>query len=96
MRRRHRRIVRNTYTTGGQVTSHPLRVSITLLLEGEHCLVGVTESEVEGLGGEVSDNIGSVSSPQGQSALILHGTAEAIDDTIVLAVKTAGLDHLIL
>jgi hypothetical protein len=88
--------MRNTYTAGSQVTSHPLRVSITLLLESEHCLVGVTESEVEGLGGEVSDNVGGVSSPQGQGTLVLHRTAEAIDDTIVLAVKTAGLDHLIL
>lgn len=28
--------------------------------------------------------------------LVGHGTLEAVDNTIVLAVKTASLDHLIL
>ena len=52
-----------TYTAGGQVAHHPLKITITLLLEGEHGLVGITESEVKGLGGEVTDNVGSVTSP---------------------------------
>jgi hypothetical protein len=38
------------HTTGGQVTSHPLPVAITLLLESEHGLVGIAESEL----GEIS------------------------------------------
>jgi hypothetical protein len=87
---------RVTYTTGGQVTGHPLGVTVTLLLVGEHALVGVAESEVERLGGEVTDDVGSVTTPQGEGALILHGTAEALADTVVLAVETTGLEHLIL
>jgi hypothetical protein len=55
--------VGNTYTTGGQVTHHPLGVSITLLLESEHGLVGITESKVQCLCWEITDNVGSVSSP---------------------------------
>jgi len=52
-----------TYTTGSQVTCHPLCVTVTLLLESEHALVGVTESEVEGLCREVTDDVGSVTTP---------------------------------
>jgi len=52
-----------TYTAGGQVAHHPLKITITLLLEGEHSLIGITESEVKGLGGEVTDDVGSVTSP---------------------------------
>jgi hypothetical protein len=54
---------REAYTTRCQVTGHPLGVSITLLLESEHGLVGVTEREVQGLGREVSDNVGGVTTP---------------------------------
>ena len=85
-----------TYTTGGQVAHHPLGVTITLLLEGEHRLVGVAESEVEGLGREVTDDVGSVTSPQREDTLSLCSSAEAVGNTVVLAVKTAGLQHLIL
>merc|ERR1711964_828584 len=48
-------------TTGSQVTSHPLSISITLLLESEHRLVGVTEREVKSLCWEITDDVGSVS-----------------------------------
>ena len=85
-----------TYTTGGKVTSHPLGISITLLLESEHGLVGVTESEVEGLGREVTDDVGGVTSPEGDDTLLSGSAAEAVDDAGVLAVKTASLQHLVL
>lgn len=52
-----------TDSAGGEIAHHPLSVTITLLLVSEHGLVGVSESEVEGLGWKVSDNIGSVTSP---------------------------------
>lgn len=87
---------RNTYTTGGKVTHHPLAVSITLLLVGEHGLVGVTEGKVQSLGREVTDDVGSVTSPQGDDTLGGGGTTEAVGDTVVLAVETAGAKHLIL
>ena len=51
-------------TTGGQVTGHPLGVTVTLLLVGEHRLVCVAESEVQGLGREVTDDVGGVSTPE--------------------------------
>lgn len=87
---------RDTYTTGGKVTHHPLGVSITLLLVGEHGLVGVTEGEVKSLGGEVTDNVGSVTTPQGNNTLGGSGTTEAVHDTVVLAVETTSAKHLIL
>lgn len=86
----------NTYTTGGQVTSHPHGIAILVLLEVEHLLELVTEGEVQGLGGEVTDDVGSVALPQRDETLIGGGTAEAVSDTVVLAVQTTGAQHLIL
>lgn len=85
-----------TYTTGGKVAHHPLGVTVTLLLVGEHGLVGVAESEVQGLGGEVTDDVGSVTSPERDDTLIGSGALEAVGDTGVLVGKTTGLKHLIL
>ena len=85
-----------TYTARGQVTGHPLGVTVTLLLESEHGLVGVTERKVQGLGREVTDDVGSVTTPERQDTLLLGSTAEALSDTVVLAVETTGLKHLIL
>lgn len=88
--------LRDTYTTGSQVTSHPFGISIALLLVREHRLVGVAEREVEGLGREVSDDVGSITSPQRSNTLVLDGTSEAFSNAIVLAVETTRLKHLIL
>lgn len=87
---------KKTYTTRGQVTEHPHAVAITLLLEAEHLLELVTESEVQGLGREVSDDVGSVTTPQGHNTLIGSSALEALANASVAAVKTASLDHLIL
>lgn len=87
---------RKTYTTGGKVTHHPLAVTVTLTLVGEHRLEGVAESEVQSLGGEVTDDVGGVTSPEGDDTLGGGGTLEAVTDTGVLAVQTASLKHLIL
>jgi hypothetical protein len=92
----HETMLECTYTTGCQVTSHPLGVTVTLLLVGEHGLVSIAESEVKGLGWEVADDVGSVTTPQGENALLLRGSSEALHDAIVLAVETTGLQHLIL
>jgi hypothetical protein len=85
-----------TYTTGGKVTHHPLGVTVTLLLVGEHGLVGVAESEVQGLGGEVTDDVGSVTSPERDDTLVGGGTLEAVGDTGVLVRQATSLKHLIL
>lgn len=52
-------------STGGKITSHPLGVAVTLLLVAEHQLELVTEGKVEGLGREVTDDVGGVTTPQG-------------------------------
>lgn len=87
---------RKTYTTGGQVTSHPLGVTVLVLLVAEHLLELVAEGEVQGLGREVSDDVGSVATPQGHDTLVGGGTLEAVTNTGVLAVETTSLQHLIL
>ena len=83
-------------TTGGQVTHHPLGVAVTVLLIGEHGLVGVTEGKVKSLGGEVTNDVGSVTTPEGDDTLLGGGALEAVNDTVVLAVETTLLEHLIL
>lgn len=83
-------------TTGSQVTGHPHGVAITVLLEAEHLLELVAESEVQGLGREVTDDVGGVTTPQGHDTLVSHGALEAVTNASVAAVQTAGLDHLIL
>ena len=85
-----------THTTRGKVADHPPPVAITLLLVAEHGLVGVAEGEVEGLGREVTEDVGRVTTPQREDALVFGGTAEALHDTLVPAVETTRLDHLIL
>jgi hypothetical protein len=88
--------MRNAYTTGSQVTSHPPCVSITLLLESEHGLVGITESEVQRLGWEVPDDVGSVTTPQRCNTFVIDRSSETLDDTVVFSVETTRLQHLIL
>ena len=83
-------------TARGEVTGHPPPVAVALLLEGEHGLVGVAESEVEGLGGEVTDNVGGVATPQGGGALLSDDTLEALANAGVGLGKTARAEHLIL
>jgi len=83
-------------TTGGKVTRHPEGVSVTVLLVAEQLLELVTESKVQGLGGEVSDDVGSVSSPESHDTLVGHGALEAVTNTGVLVGETASLEHLIL
>jgi len=46
-------------------------------------LVEVLEGEVKSLGGEVSDDVGEVTSPEGSEALLLDNTLEAVADTVV-------------
>jgi hypothetical protein len=83
-------------TTRGKVAGHPPPVAVTLLLEGEHGLVGVAESEVQGLGREVTDNVGGVSAPEGGGALLSDDTLEALANAGVGLGETARAEHLIL
>jgi hypothetical protein len=50
-------------TTRGKVAGHPPGVAVPLLLPAEQGLEVVLEGEVEGLGREVTDDVGSVTTP---------------------------------
>jgi hypothetical protein len=52
----------NQETYGSDVSGEPLPVTV-VLLETEERLEVVLEGEVQGLGGEVSDDVGGVTSP---------------------------------
>lgn len=85
-----------THTTGGKVTSHPPSVTVTVLLVAEHGLEGVTESEVERLSREITQDVGGVSTPERDDTLVGGGATEAVGNTLVLVGETAGLQHLVL
>ena len=55
-----------------------------------------TEGKVQGLRGEVTDNVRGVTTPERDQALVRVGTAEAVSDTLVRVGETTLLDHLIL
>ena len=54
------------------------------------------EGKVQGLGWEVSDDVGQVTSPEWGDTFFSQSTLGTIQNTIVWLVKTALLDHLIL
>jgi len=85
-----------TYTTRGQVANHPPSVTVTLLLVAEHGLESVAEGKVEGLGWEVTDHIGRVTTPQRDDTLVGGGAAETVRNTLVLVGEAASFQHLIL
>ena len=52
----------------------------------------LTEREVQGLGGEVPDDVGGVTSPEGEDTLVTGGAREAVTDALVGLSKTTLLD----
>lgn len=75
--------------TGRQVTGE---VAPELLMPvhapQEDLLVLVLEGEVESLGGEVTDHVGQVTSPEGEEALLLGDSHHAVNDPFVLLLRT--------
>lgn len=53
----------------------------------ENLLVLVLESKVEGLSREVSDDVGQISSPERDEALLFRYTDNAVNDALVLLVN---------
>merc|ERR1712127_941676 len=76
---------------GGEL---PASAGVRGSLEGS--LHGVLERKVQGLGGEVTEHIGEISSPEGVDALSLHDPGGAVYNASVGFVETALLDHLVL
>lgn len=74
-------------TARGEVTSKvPPELGALVNTIKEDLLVLVLESEVEGLGGEISDDIGKVTSPEGEESLFLGDTDDTVNDTLVLLI----------
>ncbi|GMR42213.1 hypothetical protein PMAYCL1PPCAC_12408, partial [Pristionchus mayeri] len=75
-------------SSGSKVSGEELPEVLLLVqtLE-EDLLVGILEREVQGLGREVTDDVGEVSTPQGGEALLLGDSHEHIDDTLVTLVS---------
>jgi len=63
---------------------------------GEHGLHGVLEGEVQGLSGEVPQDVSEVTSPEGDDSLGLHDPGGTVDDALVGLVEATLLDHLVL
>mmetsp|Transcript_8005 Transcript_8005/g.11891 ORF Transcript_8005/g.11891 Transcript_8005/m.11891 type:complete len:317 (-) Transcript_8005:61-1011(-) len=68
---------------------------------GEQSLDGILEGEVEGLGGEITNDVGQVTTPESLDTLLAGNTGEAVHDTSVtsdlsadnLRVSILGLDQ---
>ena len=63
----------------------------------EDLLVFIFEGEVESLGGELSDDIGQVTAPEGQDSLLLGNTDHTVYNAFVLLIcgdLLAGMLHL--
>lgn len=84
-----------SHTTGSQVTGKPSPVAL-VLLETEHLLELVLESEVQSLSWEVSDDVGGVTSPERGDTLLSGGSLETLGNTVVLSGQTTLLDHFVL
>ena len=50
------------------------------------------ECKVQCLGGEITDDVGGVTTPEGKDAFLSCGTTETLNDTIVTFGKTSGLN----
>ena len=70
---------------GRQVSGEPTP-EMCFLIDSvqEDLLVLVFEGEVEGLGGEVTDHIGQIASPEGNEALLLWDSYDTVYDSLVL------------
>lgn len=74
-------------TAGRQVTGEPApELGVLVDSAKEHLLVLVLESEVQGLGGEIPDDVGEVTAPEGAESLLLGNAHEGVDDTLVALV----------
>lgn len=75
-------------TTRCQVTGKvPPELGALVNTIKEDLLVLVLEGEVEGLGGEIPDDIGKVTSPEGEESLLLGDTGDTVHDTLVLLIS---------
>jgi len=82
-------------TTGGTVTNEELYLLGLGIVGAEDLFVDILEGEVKGLSGEISDDVGSVSSPESIETLFVVDARKAITDTgVLLHVGGWGLTSL--
>lgn len=82
-------------TTGGAVADEEHARLLLGVVGVEHLLVIVLEGEVQGLRGEVPDNVGEVASPEGGEALLLVHSSEAVANTVVSVLGGDGLGGIL-
>jgi len=70
-------------STGGHVTHEELNRLFLGVIRAEDGLVSILASEVESLSGEITNDVGKVTSPEGSKTLFLHDTGEAVTNTVV-------------
>ena len=70
-------------TSRGEVDSEEAPELGLGVVLGEHSLEGILEGQVEGLLGEVSHNVGTVSSPEGGETLLGSDASEAVSHALV-------------
>lgn len=74
-------------SSGRQVTGEIAPELCVLVYAAEkNLLILVLEGEIEGLGGEVADDIGQVTAPERHEALLFGDTRDTVHDTFVLHV----------
>ena len=83
-------------TARGNVAGEPLPVAVALLLKAKEGLDLVLEGKVEGLRGEVADDVGDVATPERGDALVGNDALGAVADALVALLQAAALDHLVL
>lgn len=64
----------------------PAKLGLLVNSTHEHLFVDIFESKVQSLGGEITDDIGQVSSPESSGSLFLGDADESINNTFVLLV----------
>ena len=79
-------------TTGGHVDKEELTELGLFVVLGEDSLDDILKGEVEGLGREVTDHVGEVTSPEGTDTLLGGNATEAISNTSV-TLDLTGLDQ---
>ena len=86
---------RTSKATGGNVGGHFGGVG-GVLGNIEEALDLALEGKVQGLGGEVPDDVSQVSTPERLDTLLSQSTSGAVDNTLVGLGQTTLLDHFVL
>lgn len=74
-------------STGGHVTHEELEWLSLGVVRIEDLLILILASEVESLSGEITDDVGEVTSPESTETLFLQDTAEAVTEAIVFLIS---------